>query len=50
VPIDEVIEKINSVRAQDLVELAGEIFVEDNMTLVALGKVDNAQLEGCLAL
>ncbi|MEA3223623.1 MAG: pitrilysin family protein [Thermodesulfobacteriota bacterium] len=50
VPIDEVIEKINSVRAQDLVELAEEIFVEDNMTLVALGKVEDSQLKGCLAL
>jgi predicted Zn-dependent peptidase len=50
VPMDEVIEKINSVRDQDLVELAEEIFVEDNMTLVALGKVDDSQLTGCLAI
>ncbi|MCD6569542.1 MAG: insulinase family protein [Deltaproteobacteria bacterium] len=50
IPIDEVIEKIDSVTTQDLVKLAREIFVEDKITLVALGKVDDAQLRRSLIL
>ncbi len=39
VPIEEILEKIDRVGSDDLVTLAQEIFVRENMTFVALGKV-----------
>ena len=38
VPIEEIIEKINAVSEEELIKLAGDIFSEENITLVTLGR------------
>jgi predicted Zn-dependent peptidase len=38
VPVEEIIEKINAVSEEELIELAGDIFTEENLTLVTLGR------------
>ena len=38
VPIEEIIEKINAVSEEELIKLAGNIFTEENITLVTLGR------------
>ena len=42
--MDEVIEKIQAVRMDDVVALAGEIFLEENLTLVSLGRIREEDL------
>jgi len=44
VTMDEVIERIQAVSMDDVVDLAGEIFLEDNLTLVALGRIKEEDL------
>lgn len=44
VTMEEVIEKIQSVRMDDIVALAQEIFVEENLTLVSLGRIREEDL------
>ncbi|HEY9161295.1 MAG TPA: pitrilysin family protein [Desulfomonilia bacterium] len=38
IPVEEIIEKINAVSEEELIELAGNIFTEENLTLVTLGR------------
>jgi predicted Zn-dependent peptidase len=38
IPVEEIIEKINAVSEQELIDLAREIFQEENITLVTLGR------------
>lgn len=38
IPVEEIIEKINSVSEEELIELTGDIFQEENITLVTLGR------------
>ena len=40
VPVEEVIEKIQSVKLNDIVDIANAIFIKDKMTLVSLGKIN----------
>lgn len=44
VTMDEAIEKIQAVRMDDVVALAGEIFLEENLTLVSLGRIREEDL------
>jgi predicted Zn-dependent peptidase len=44
VTMDEVIERIQAVSRDDVVDLAGEIFLEENLTLVALGRIKEEDL------
>lgn len=44
VSVDEVVEKIQAVNLDDLIALANDIFLPDQMTLVCLGKVDQGEL------
>ncbi len=40
IPVEEIIEHIEGVQADDIVNLSGDIFQESKMTLVTLGKLD----------
>jgi len=42
ISVDEVIRSIEGVKASDVVELAGEIFQRSKITMVTLGKLDEA--------
>lgn len=50
VPIEEVLRKINAVSTEAIVELAREIFVDNQMTLVSLGKDHLEQFDLAAAL
>jgi predicted Zn-dependent peptidase len=45
IPVEEVLAKINSVTRDQIVDLAKEIFVEDKLTIVTLGKIEKSQLD-----
>lgn len=45
VTVDEVIEKIQAVSMDDVVALAGDIFVDEKLTLVSLGRISEQDLQ-----
>jgi predicted Zn-dependent peptidase len=48
--VEEVLEKIQAVSLDDMIALANDIFLTDQLTLVCLGKMDQGELslEGLL--
>jgi predicted Zn-dependent peptidase len=45
VSVEEVIEKIQAVSQDDIITLANDIFVQDRITLVSLGKIDQTEMD-----
>jgi predicted Zn-dependent peptidase len=45
VSVEEVIEKIQTVTLDDIITLANDIFVQDRITLVSLGKIDQTEMD-----
>jgi predicted Zn-dependent peptidase len=45
VTVEEVVEKLQAVCLEDIVSLANDIFVEDKITFVSLGRIEQGEIQ-----